>query len=82
MTSKTILVSTRTSKERAEKLKKHIDKESSGLVKASVVEKKGGIYEIRARPAGLGNVLIGDVDEKRFASYLKVIQYGPDGEVI
>lgn len=79
---KTLLVSTRKTKERAEKLKKHIDKESSGLVKASVVLKKDGTYEIRARPVGLGNMIIGDVDEKRFASYLRVIQYGPDGEVI
>ncbi len=78
----TVLVSTRKTKERADKLKKHIDKESSGLVKANVIAKKDGTYEIRARPVGLGKVLIGDIDEKRFASYLRIIQYGPDGEVI
>jgi len=77
----TVLVSTRKTKERAEKLKKHLERESNGLVKANIV-KKDEIYEIRARPNGLGNVLLGTADEKRFASYLRVIQYGPDGEII
>jgi hypothetical protein len=76
---KTVLVSTRKTKERAEKLKDHI--ESFGMIKGSIIQ-NGDIFEIRARPTGLGKIYVGDIDEKRFGSYLRVVQYGPDGEVI
>jgi hypothetical protein len=76
---KTVLVSTRKTKGRAEKLKNHI--EIFGMIKGSIVQ-KGDIYEIRARPTSLGKIYVGDIDEKRFRSYLRVVQYGSDGEVI
>jgi hypothetical protein len=75
-----VLVSTRETKSRAEKLKKHIEK--LGTLTGKIVENNGK-YEVWAKPASkLISIYIGDVGDKHFASYVKIMQYGPDGEVI
>ena len=74
-----IFVSSRTSKARAEKLKRHI--ESFGMVSAKIVQ-KDLVYEIWAKPSKLGLAYIGTLKSKAFTSYLKIVQYGNDGEVI
>jgi len=76
-------VSSRSSKERAEKLAKHL--ENSKMVFAKVVPKKNGsttVYEVWAKPTLVGKIYVGKVGSKTFASYIRVAQYGSDGEVI
>jgi hypothetical protein len=51
------------------------------MLKMSTSEVNYG-YEIRAKPHKIFEIYLGKPSSKEFKSYLNILQYGEDGEVI
>jgi hypothetical protein len=74
-----LLVTTRTNKQRAEKVKKSL--ESYNMISARIVEKPG-VYEVWAKPTAIAKSMGYTLKSKLFTSYVRLMQYNPDGSVI
>jgi uncharacterized protein (AIM24 family) len=73
-----ILVTSKPTEERAKKVKNNL--EGHGMVIAKIVP-NGKVFEVWAKPSVGGKIYVGELKSKGFALYVKMEQYGKDGEV-
>jgi hypothetical protein len=73
-----ILVTTKPTADRAKKVKDNL--EAHGMVIAKIVP-NDKVFEVWAKPSVGGKIYIGDLKSKGFALYVRMEQYGKDGEV-
>jgi len=73
-----IFVTAKPTAERAKKVKDNL--EAHGMVIAKIVPTKRA-FEVWAKPSVGGKIYIGELKSKGFALYVKMEQYGKDGEV-
>jgi len=73
-----ILVTAKPSIERAKKVKDSL--EAHKMVMATIIPKEN-CYEVWAKPSVSGKIYIGPLHSKQFGRYVRMEQYGKDGEV-